>query len=285
VTRDGSRFDEYDGHPLVPLEPLRLDKRPVEILAPGQSDTWVAVPAFNEEQSLGATLRALLAQEQRPLVVCVVDNASSDGTAAVVRDASDAFRAAGIGLQLVREPDRGTGAAADTGMRVAVAAGASFLLRTDADSLPRRDWAGRMRSRLAGGIDLVAGAIVARDDEQLSRREYLTVAILMKAGALGAVFRNWRPGYKARFHLLTGSNCGVRADMYVRVDGFPRARIDEVHDDRALMNRVRRISPRVVSDHEAVVASSARRYRGYGAAGVLRWYMRHETGGLPIDVR
>jgi hypothetical protein len=109
--------------------------------------------------------------------------------------------------------------------------------------------------------------------------------MLMKFGAFGAVIRNWRPGYRTRFRLLTGSNCGIRAETYVKVGGFPRARIDEVHDDRALMNRVRLVSDRVTSDHDAIVASSARRYRHYGAAGILRWYMRHETGGRPIDVR
>ena len=51
------------------------------------------------------------------------------------------------------------------------------------------------------------------------------------------------------------------------------------------MNRVRLVSDRITSDHGAVVASSARRYRAYGAAGILRWYMRHESAGKPIDVR
>jgi hypothetical protein len=131
----------------------------------------------------------------------------------------------------------------------------------------------------------VAGRIVVRDDERLTPTEYLAVAFLMKFGAFGAVFTNWRPGHRTRFRLMTGANCAIRAEMYERVGGFPRGRIDEVHDDRALMNRVRRISDRVISDHRAIVASSARRYRGYGAAGVLRWYMRHETAGRPIDVR
>jgi len=107
----------------------------------------------------------------------------------------------------------------------------------------------------------------------------------MKTGSAGAVLRNWRPRYRTRFRLLTGANMGIRAEVYERVDGFPRARIDEVHDDRALMNRVRLVSDRITSDHAAVVASSARRYRAYGAAGVLRWYMHHEAAGRPVDVR
>ena len=285
MSRDGSRFEELEGRPLLPVLPVRLDERQIEVLAPGEAVTWVAVPARNEAPGIGRTLDALLVQTLRPLVVCVVDNMSSDATADVVRGAAGAFREGGVGLRIVAEPDQGTGAAADTGMRAAMAAGARFLLRTDADSLPRADWAARMRDRLAGGMDLVAGRIVARDDENLGPLEYLSVAVLMKTGAFGAVFRNWRPRYRTRFRLLVGANCAIRAEMYERVGGFPRARIDEVHDDRALMNRVRLVSDRITSDHDAVVASSARRYRAYGAAGVLRWYMRHETAGRPIDVR
>lgn len=157
MSRDGTRFEELEGRPLVPVPAVRLEERPVEILAHGDADTWAVVPAFDEEGSVGATLSALSGQRLRPFVVCVIDNASADGTAMAVRAAAAAFAGAGIGLRLVVEPERGTGAAADTGMRVAIAAGARFLLRTDADSLPRPDWAGRMRERLAGGIDLVAG--------------------------------------------------------------------------------------------------------------------------------
>lgn len=285
MSRDGTRFEEFAGRPLVHVAPVRLDERPVEILAPGEAETWVTVPAFDEERTIGATLDALRGQRLRPLVVCIVDNMSADRTAEVVRGRAAAYTTAGIGLRLVAEPERGTGAAADTGMRVAIAVGARFLLRTDADSLPRPDWAARMRDRLDGGIDLVAGRVVARDDERLSPGEYIMVALLMKVGAFGAVLRNWRPGFRTRFRLLVGANCAIRAEMYERVGGFPRARIDEVHDDRALMNRVRRVSNRVISDQGAVVACSARRYRAYGAAGVLRWYMRHETAGRSIDVR
>ena len=85
--------------------------------------------------------------------------------------------------------------------------------------------------------------------------------------------------------MLVGSNVGIRAETYERAGGFPRSRIDEVHDDRALMNRTRRITDRIVSDHEAIVATSARRYRVYGLRGVLDWYLYHETHGATVDVR
>jgi hypothetical protein len=85
--------------------------------------------------------------------------------------------------------------------------------------------------------------------------------------------------------MLVGSNVGIRAETYVQAGGFPRCRIDEVHDDRALMNRTRRVTDRIVSDHGAIVETSARRYRLYGLRGVLDWYLYHETHGATVDVR
>ena len=196
-----------------------------------------------------------------------------------------ASRGAGLGVRLVHEPEKGTGAAADTGMRVAIAAGASLLLRTDADSLPRPEWAARVATRLGSDAELVAGRMVEREDEALGLGVRLLLTFVMTASSALSVPKNRGRGYRTRFRMLVGSNVGIRADTYVGAGGFPRCRIDEVHDDRALMNRTRRITDRIVSDHDAIVATSARRYRLYGLRGVLAWYLYHETHGATVDVR
>jgi len=287
VTRAADRFEPVEGRALVPLPPFALEERVVETLVAVDAPTWVVVPAFDEARSISATLVALEAQTLRPLVVCVVDNGSADGTPDVVRALAGgvAARGAGLGVRLVHEPEKGTGAAADTGMRVAIAAGASVLLRTDADSLPRPDWAARMVTRLGRDADLVAGRMVEREDEALGRGVRLLLMVVMTASSALSVPKNRGRGYRTRFRMLVGSNVGIRADTYVRAGGFPRCRIDEVHDDRALMNRTRRITDRIVSDHGAIVATSARRYRLYGLRGVLDWYLYHETHGATVDVR
>lgn len=46
---------------------------------------WVVVPAYEEEARLASTLAALAAQRDREFTLLVVDNASTDGTAAVAR--------------------------------------------------------------------------------------------------------------------------------------------------------------------------------------------------------
>ena len=61
---------------LVPrLQPRTLEHEPL---------VSVVIPARNEEHAIGRTVRALLAQTYRNLEIIVVDDQSSDGTAAVV---------------------------------------------------------------------------------------------------------------------------------------------------------------------------------------------------------
>lgn len=287
MTHVGERFEPVEGRAVVKLPPFRLEDRRVETLVPGDANTWIVVPCLDEERSIGATLAALRAQAFRPFVLCVVDNGSTDSTVAQVRAWAEAGLVAdpSLGVRIALEPERGTGAAADTGMRLAIAAGARHLLRTDADSLPRADWAARMVDRLSGGMELVAGRMVDRRDERLGIRTRLVLYALTVISAAISVPKNRGAGYRTRFRMLVGSNVGITAATYQASGGFPRSRIDELHDDRALMNRVRRVTDRIASNHGAVVATSARRYRAYGLRGVIDWYLNHDAHGAPVDVR
>ena len=118
-------------------------------------------------------------------------------------------RRAAVGVRLAHEPEQGTGAAADTGMRLAIAAGARYLLRTDADSLPRPDWAARMVSRLATGAELVAGRMVDRPDEGRGCRRASCLAARRDRRGAYPVPKNRGPRYRTRFRMLVGSNVGI----------------------------------------------------------------------------
>jgi glycosyltransferase involved in cell wall biosynthesis len=67
---------------------------------PQVRSTAVIIPALNEEASVGKVVRAIA--DPRVGVIIVVDNASTDGTAQVAREA---------GATVVHEPHRGYGAA------------------------------------------------------------------------------------------------------------------------------------------------------------------------------
>lgn len=119
----------------------------------------------------------------------MVDNASTDATADVVTRFAAAHPA--MRIEIVSEPQRGTGAAADTGMRVAVRGGATHLARTDADCVPAPDWTSRISSAFTDGLELVCGRLLPRTDEGLApwRRGALVGAV-----AVASTFGRYRPG-------------------------------------------------------------------------------------------
>ena len=99
---------------------------------PGPADPmnlWIVVPAYNEERSIGATLRRLAAQTDTGFTLVVVDNGSTDATATAVKEFAAGAEA--FDVRIVHEPEKGTGAAADTGVRHAIGAGATHVARTD----------------------------------------------------------------------------------------------------------------------------------------------------------
>ncbi|MBG0826863.1 glycosyltransferase [Planomonospora sp. ID67723] len=242
-------------------------------------DLWVIIPAYNEAASVAATLRALAAQDDRDFTLVVVDNASTDGTAEVVRE---------HGVTVISEPRKGTGAAADTGVRYAIANGATHIARTDADCLPRPDWVRNIRRAFGDGLEMVGGRLRPRTDEfplKFWERRFIPAVV-----QVAATFGRFRPGnrdplYKGPYVMMPGCTLAITADLYERAGGFPRTAIEEVHEDRALVNRVRKITSSYGSRRDVVVFGSVRRLRAYGLAGTLAWYADHRYRPDVIDVR
>ena len=251
----------------------------------------VVIPMLNEAPGVEATLRALARQRDTDFAVVVVDNGSTDGSAEVV--GSFIERHALTTWRVIAEPQKGTGAAADTGFRAAIEAGASIVARTDADCLPRPDWTAAVRRALTpstsggDGLVLLGGHLIPRRDEGLPwwRRRILTAAVEV-AGAFGRV----RPGnrdasYLGPYIMAPGCTMAIRAETYLAVGGFPRTAIEELHEDRALVNAVRKVSTAYAYRRDAVVASSSRRVQAWGLVNTLRWYADHSWRGETVDIR
>jgi glycosyltransferase involved in cell wall biosynthesis len=102
------------------------------------------VPVFNGERYLGEALDSILGQTYRPLQVVVVDDGSTDGTAAV---------AAGYGRQVTyfSQPNSGPAAARNLGLSVAQGQFVAFL---DADNVWHLEKLSRQMARFAAHPEL-----------------------------------------------------------------------------------------------------------------------------------
>jgi dolichyl-phosphate beta-glucosyltransferase len=115
----------------------------------------IVIPAFNEERRLDPSLTVVAGYLRRARLraeVLVVDDGSTDGTAALVRR-----RAKGMpGLKLVAQPrNLGKGAAVRAGV---AAAAAPEILFTDADLSTPLEELPRLREALRGGADIAIGS-------------------------------------------------------------------------------------------------------------------------------
>jgi glycosyltransferase involved in cell wall biosynthesis len=242
-------------------------------------DLAVIVPAYNEAALLPGLLAALAAQSDPDFTLVVVDNGSTDGTALLAA----AFPG---DVVVLAEPEPGAGTAADTGFRHAIAAGATRLLRTDADCVPARDWVATARGLLAGA-DLVCGRSVPRRDERPSPAERHVYPAVVRLAARYGRWRHRSPAYRCPFVLIHGHNLAITAELYERCGGTPREALDAGPEDVTMLNRARRHSDRIVRAEQLVVESSLRRLRAWGARRTLLWHWdrRYRPAPAAVHVR
>jgi len=237
----------------------------------------VIVPAYDEAVLLPGLLAALAAQSDRDFTLVIVDNGSTDGTAGL----AGAFPG---DVLVLHEPEPGAGTAADTGFRHAIAAGATRLLRTDADCLPARDWVATGRG-LLDEADLVCGRSVPRRDERPSLAERRVYPAVVRLAARYGGWRHRSPAYRCPFVLVHGHNLAITAELYERCGGTPREALGAGAEDVTMLNRARRHSDRVVRAEHLVVESSLRRLRAWGARRTLLWHWDRRYRPAEVHVR
>jgi glycosyltransferase involved in cell wall biosynthesis len=101
--------------------------------------TSCIVPVYNGERYLGETLDSILAQTYRPIEIIVVDDGSTDGTAAVAAGYGDRVR-------YVWQANAGEAAARNRGLN---AAEGEFIAFDDADDLWSPEKLARQMARMA----------------------------------------------------------------------------------------------------------------------------------------
>jgi len=124
--------------------------------APPDPDALVIIPTYNEADNIGRVLDLVLTQPT-PLSVLVVDDNSTDGTAAVVRDA---MAEAPNRIDLIQRGGKlGLGTAYLRGFRYALARDVTYVCEMDADLSHDPDDLPRLIEPVAAGdTDLAIGS-------------------------------------------------------------------------------------------------------------------------------
>jgi hypothetical protein len=96
---------------------------------------------------------------------------------------------------------------------------------------------------------------------------------------------NYKRGMRGPYIMTSGNNLAIRATDYLKVGGFPRTRIEDIHEDRALVNAVRSQALKVKRYRKMRVAVSARRVKHWGLMASIRWYRNHYRPSQNVDIR
>ena len=222
----------------------------------------VIIPALNDADMLRNCLAALKAQSRLADEIVVVDNGSTDDTAAV---------ALAAGARVVDEPLTGIFPATAAGFD---SAKGGILTRLDADSVPAPDWLARIDTAFAADDALTAltgpGAFYGSNRlvHWLGRHLYI-----------GGYF--WFIGLVLGHPPLFGSNLALRSTAWSRLRlTVHRNRVD-IHDDLDLSYHV---TPDMVVryDPKLVVGISA---RPFGSWRALRRRLSWAFGTMALNGR
>lgn len=175
----------------------------------------VVIPVRNDRELLDRCLAALANQTVAAHEIIVVDNASTDDSAAV---------AVSRGARVITEPRVGIPSAAAAGYDSARGA---IIARCDADTVVRPDWIETITAALADKphVSAVTGWGVFYDLPRVVR--HLSAALYLGSYyALG--------GLAAGHHVLWGSSMAIRKSAWDRVSSAVHRDDPDLHDDMDL---------------------------------------------------
>lgn len=205
----------------------------------------VVIPVRDDARLLEVCLRALERQTRRPEEIVVVDNGSSDDTAAVAEQ---------FGARVIFEPVPGIPRAASAGYDAATG---DVIARLDADSRPGPDWIERILRvfRERADVDFVTG----------EPRFYGATPLVHWAGArlyIGGMYAVLTPllGHAPLF----GSNMAMRATAWHALSDEVHREQQNIHDDFDLSFHVR-AGMTVLRDRGLVVEVSARPFQSWAS--------------------
>jgi glycosyltransferase involved in cell wall biosynthesis len=193
--------------------------------------TSLVIPAFNAQDSLAACLEALSRQTTIPDEVIVVDDGSTDATAET---------ATRYAARLVRQTNQGPAIARNEGVRHAHG---DFLLFTDADCEPARDWVAEMVAPFSDPTVVgVKGIYRTRQVERIARLAQCEFEERYERLA----------GYE-RIDLVDTYSAAFTLAAFRAAGGFPAGFSEANNEDVELSYRLARAGHKLVFNPRAVV--------------------------------
>lgn len=228
----------------------------------------VVIPAYNEEEALPYTLRAILAQDHPDFEIIVVDNASTDKTAEVAKRFENRGGSAGKpSLKVVFEPRKGLLWAREAGRRAAVG---EIIANIDADCLPEPDWISKGVSHFTDeNIAAVSGPYDYHDATPMFRRSSLAT----QRYVYKPVSKLLQSPFVRGGAILIGGNNFIRGHVLQKTDGYNTALVF-YGEDTDTAKRVS-IHGKVLFDNKLTMKTSARRFKAEGTLKLMTVYWFH----------
>lgn len=196
--------------------------RPSRVPAERRPEWSMLVPFFNERDYLPATI-ASLARQSLPVTVILIDNGSTDGSAAIAKAACERL---GLDYLLIAEPRPGKVEALKSGLRWVRT---RFVATCDADTLYPPHYLVHAQRLLETGDCVVAGAFFAAED--------LPAADRIKAGRKMVAVARLLP----RQCHTGGAGQAFRTDALRAAGGFDATRWGYVLEDHEVIHRVMKL--------------------------------------------
>lgn len=230
----------------------------------------VAVPAKNEEDCIGALIRALVEQSSPVTKISLLLNNCTDGTRAIAAEAARCDGRIDI-ADIDLPPGQATaGEARRLALRRAaeVAGPDGVIITTDADCRPEPGWVAKNLRDIDAGADVVCGA--ARLDERDATPERVQFDLAresMYAALLDEIATIVDPDPAdpwPRHQHHSGASIAMTSAILAKVGGAPHVAVGE---DRALIERFQLFDAKIRHAPDIAVTVSAR-MAGRAAGGM-----------------